>query len=403
MARLSLVLLGLLSLSSAAATAPAPEAGAQGCTKFRIQQYGSAKNIKNITVPSNLGKLNVFEDFLVSSGEAIAGGILSQPGSVQTKNGTFGLSAIYCPPTKHVPHRANTIQYLQHAITMRKEYWFGGDYPTGAFDGDHYSWVKVAREKGYHILAVDNLGEGESEHPDPIDVTQQTLQVEVINGLLVRIRKGTVGGPLSNKKFSKIIYAGHSYGSICGNGIATHHPDSVDAFVFTGYSAQFVLGTGPLGRGIPIPARLVHPDFAGLQLGYLADSSVSGRAQFFTEPPHLGGYNKSFVKYDFEHEGTGSIGELATLLYGVGPADQYKGDVFVLTGENDAIVCNVIPGMPDCGQGDNSLPAKSRNFFPNAKSFGYHIPKVTGHFANWHYSAPLSFQIVHAHLAKIGY
>ena len=48
------------------------------------------------------------------------------------------------------------------------------------------------------------------QHPDPVLVTQQTLQVEVINGLLQRLRKGTVLGPLQGKKFSKIIYAGHS-------------------------------------------------------------------------------------------------------------------------------------------------------------------------------------------------
>ena len=60
---------------------------------------------------------------------------------------------------------------------------------------------------GYHILAVDNMGEGMSEHPDPITVTQQTLQVEIINGLLMRLRAGSVGGPLKGKKFSKIIYA----------------------------------------------------------------------------------------------------------------------------------------------------------------------------------------------------
>ena len=84
MARLSLALLGLLSLSSAA---PAPEVevadieqrDVTGCTKFTIPQ--------------------VFEDFFVSSASAIAGGILANAGETQTKNGTFGLSAIYCPPT----------------------------------------------------------------------------------------------------------------------------------------------------------------------------------------------------------------------------------------------------------------------------------------------------------------
>jgi hypothetical protein len=44
--------------------------------------------------------------------------------------------------------------------------------------------------------------------------------------------------------------AGHSYGSICGNAIATHHPEDIDAFIYTGYSGDFIGGLGPLSAGV---------------------------------------------------------------------------------------------------------------------------------------------------------
>ena len=301
---------------------------------------------------------------------------------------------------------------------MRKEYWFGDTYPLG-FQGMKYSYANVARNNGYSvstlrsslicmanmvkILAVDNLGNGDSQHPDPVDVTQQTLQVAVIHEILVKLRQGTVGGPIGSKKFSKIIYAGHSYGSICGNGIATHFPSDVDAFVLTGYSAQFALGAGPLSAGVLIPAKQVSQRFKALSEGYLAMSLESGREfGLYTNPSSLGGFAAGAPKYDYKYEGTGAIGELATLLYGVGPADSYKGYVFVLTGENDAIVCNV-PPAPHCGHGATSLPATASQFFPAAKNYSYHIPPTTGHAANLHLTAPESFKIVTQYLTSVGF
>ena len=252
-------------------------------------------------------------------------------------------------------------------------------------------------------LAVDNLGNGDSEHPDPIFVTQQTLQVEVIHQIITMLREGNVPGPVSGKKFSKVIYAGHSYGSICGNGVATHHPADVDAFILTGYSGQFALGAGPLAAGLPIPADLVFDRYKTLSPGYLADSSEEGRSfGLYTNPSSLGGFDPAIPTYDYANEGTGSIGELATLLYGVGPADDYTGYILVITGENDAIVCNTLLG-PNCGQGPLSIPAQAGAFFPNAKDYSYHIPTQTGHNANLHYSSPQSFKIAMQYLASKGF
>ena len=306
---------------------------------------------------------------------------------------------------------------------MRKEYFNGLSFPTG-FDGLEYSYIETLLNNGYYVswisssstslgtgtdaisfqlIAVDNLGAGKSAHPDPTFVAQQTLQVAVIHEILQKLRAGTVGGPVGTKAFDTVIYTGHSYGSICGNGIATHYPSDVDAFVFTGYTGQFVLGAGPLASGILIPASTVHPRFAGLQAGYLAMSSELGRSEaLYTSPNSLGGFDKGVPFYDFQTEDTGSIGEIGTLLYGVGPADNFTGHVLTVTGERDAVACNVLP-TPHCGSGATSLPARAGKFFPNAKDYTYHIPADTGHATFLHQSSPATFQYIIDYLAGKGY
>src|ERR1019366_8337570 len=99
---------------------------------------------------------------------------------------TYNIAMRYCEPENIVESRANTIQYLQHAITNTKDYWNGLTYPTG-YDGDMYSWIAFASQQGYATLSVDNLGSGASAHPNPL-VVQQTLQVEIIHQILVMLR-----------------------------------------------------------------------------------------------------------------------------------------------------------------------------------------------------------------------
>lgn len=53
----------------------------------------------------------ILQGFITQQAEAIVGGALAN-GGVQT-NGSFSMAAIYCKPTRDVPKRADTIQYLQ--------------------------------------------------------------------------------------------------------------------------------------------------------------------------------------------------------------------------------------------------------------------------------------------------
>jgi hypothetical protein len=196
---------------------------------------------------------------------------------------------------------------------------------------------------------------------------------------------------------------GHSYGSICGNAIATLYPSDVDAFIYTGYSRNFKTGLGPLAAGIALPAAVARPDrFLALLSKplYLTQSLQEGRRQALYT--NVGGYDPAIVSYDFLNEGTVAIGELASLFYGIQPAPNFTGDVFVLTGKQDAICCFQITGA-DCGSGPTSIPEQAREFFPAARNFTTYIPDLTGHSPNLHYSGPQNFRVAHEYLAGRGF
>ncbi|EME47137.1 hypothetical protein DOTSEDRAFT_165945 [Dothistroma septosporum NZE10] len=349
-------------------------------------------------IPANLSNGVVLTDYLVSQGSSGLAGVLGGIGAVE-QSGSFQMSARYCVPNKSVPSRADTIQYLQHAITNTKNYWNGLTYPVG-FQGDKYSYIKVAADVS--LRAEDNLGSGNSSHPDPIAVVQMALQAQIAHQIIQMLRDGQVQGPVAGKKFNKVIYVGHNYGSIQGNAIAATFPNDVDTFVLTGYSGRFVEGLVPLASGIALPADTVMPRFADLAPGYLAQSVEAGRVYGLYTVDGVGGFDPAIAQYDFDNEGTVALGELATLFYGVTPANSYKGSVFVVTGQQDAIVCNNAVGGADCLTPTNKVE-EARGFFPAAKDYSYIIPQKTGHSANLHYSSPDSFAKIHAYLASQGF
>jgi hypothetical protein len=104
-----------------------------------------------------------------------------------------------------------------------------------------------------------------------------------------------------------------------------------------------------------------------------------GNTSYTNLSPNVGGYDPPILASNF-NEGTVALRELATIFYGLTAADDYKGNILVVTGKNDAIVCNSLPA-PDCGEGANSVPAQAGAFFPNAADYTVHLADKTGHSA----------------------
>jgi len=74
-------------------------------------------------------------------------------------------------------------------------------------------------------LAVDRLGHGTNpQHPDPFDVVQRPLQIELLHQLVRLLRAGipSAGPPA----FADVAWIGHSCGSTPGSHLAATHPNS---------------------------------------------------------------------------------------------------------------------------------------------------------------------------------
>jgi pimeloyl-ACP methyl ester carboxylesterase len=289
-----------------------------------------------------------------------------------TTTGTYDIAATYCAPEGNSPDQ---VQLLVHGATATKEYWMGG-----AWNGsDIYSWTKYANDHGFATLAVDRLGNGLSAHPDPSQEVQLTVDVEILNVIAKKIKNGEITGTSS-----KVILVGHSRGSSVAAMMAAKYPDSIDKLVLTGYTANTSNFAAAAASSQYKPAKDVDPArFGTFPEGYLTESAESGIASFC----YAGDYDPDIPLLDFATKGTIAVGEV--LAPGAVPAPNYHGPVFILTGDKD---------KPFCGT-DSTAPCEpiikaSASDFPNARNFGYFMPKNTGHCLNFHHSANQSFEAV---------
>lgn len=119
------------------------------------------------------------------------------------------------------------LQVLLHGCTYNHSYW---DAPV---INDHsYSYARYMAEAGYAVLALDQLGSGESSVPDG-DFLTVAESAGSIRQVLTSLR--TKYNPIG-KRFKKITLVGHSLGSwtaLYSEGVLGH---SVDGLVLTGVS-----------------------------------------------------------------------------------------------------------------------------------------------------------------------
>lgn len=191
--------------------APTKTHGAPSCTDFVISVPASVSNFKSLVDLSNTGSdsLNILVESTISNVSGELGLLLGLVGStLGLGTGAYSMSLRYCKPEVHIPSRQNTIHYLQHAITMTKNYWNGLDYPNG-YNGDQYSYIAYMSKQGYPTLSVDNLGSGNSTHPDPVFIVQMKLQIQIIHNIIGMLRSGGIPHPcLAGRAFDRIIYVG---------------------------------------------------------------------------------------------------------------------------------------------------------------------------------------------------
>lgn len=303
------------------------------------------------------------------------------------------VAARYCEPEVTIANRSDVVQLFMSGVTENNLYWFGLGYPNG-YDGNEYSTVDYASKQGYPTLAIDRIGVGNSTHPDPILQQQVNLEEAVSHQLVTMLKAGTA---VPGKTFNRIIFVGHSYGSILGNAQATNHPGDISAFILTGYGVSIIPVAADLPQTVPFPAALYAPRFAGFAPGYLVTSSEAGRRAYLWGKP--GSFDEGIFEKDYDDEDVVGLGELLSIDGGLKEAPASTAPVYIITGDSDDVFCLAAT----CGDGPSSPQAQACALFPKAETCEYFIPVGTGHMISLHYSAQTSFQKYHAFLASVGF
>ena len=201
----------------------------------------------------------------------------------------------------------------------------------------------------------------------------------------------------SGKKFNRVVFVGHSYGSVLGNAQATNHPDDISAFVLTGYGVSILPVAAQLPQTLPISAALYSPKFADRSPAYLVTSSKPGRRNYLWGKP--GTYDEGAFQKDFADFDVVGLGELLSIGGGLKEAPKSTAPVYIVTGDSDGVFCF----LNTCGNGRLSPQARACSLFPRASKCDYSIPRGTGHMISLHFSAQASFQAYHAFLAANGF
>lgn len=210
-----------------------------------------------------------------------------------------------------------------------QSYWFG--LPGNPDGTAKYDWVEYATQQGYPVLAIDNLGAGDSQKADPITEVQQPLQTAIVHKITQMLRAGQLSFA---PKASKVIFVGHSLGSVTGNGIATHYPTDFDAMILTGWTDTLVQAGLGLLLTILEPAQLQNPaKFGSFPPGYLAFGSRQGKRDAYYGDD--GAFSQALADWDFDHEDTITIGQIYSAFSGLERAENFKGDIFAVTGQED--------------------------------------------------------------------
>lgn len=367
-----------LAVAGLAAARPLADHVPAGPTCFPITFYvdASTQNVV-ITNPPSEHNATAIYDFMLSTvstgSQAISG--------TKTVSGGFVIEGTYCIPPPTVKD-VGALQFLVHGVTYNKTVW------AGLGISERYSWHNYATSAGYHTLAIDSLGHGQNpQHPDPLNVVQGPLHVEIMHQIISRIRSGLVEELFHARK--TIIYVGHSYGSGLGNLLSVKHPEDIDAYVLTGFSATL---TPPSSFFSDLfSAADVLDRFENYPSGYLTGRTIDGRRAVF----YAGSYDHSIVPRDFAGRDIVSVEEFFSPgLFTV--ASNYTGPVFVATGDLDEFYC--AGGPLQC---QKILDSTKTQNFPLSTNYGTYMAPNTGHCLSLHYSVAETAAAINAWLTNV--
>lgn len=296
------------------------------------------------------------------------------PDGTQLIQGSYDIYCKLCiPSSASKAASVKTVQLLTHGATLDHTYW---DISAG------HSYIDAATEAGYATLSYDQLGVGNSDHPDPIQVVQATSQVAVTHALAQLLRDAKIG----NYQFDNVVGVGHSAGSTLTQAITTQYPSDFDAVILTGtstndnYVALSMASFNLINANSDSSGR-----FDDLPAGYLTQQTAVGIQFSFYRWPN---FDTTAFNLQVANKQTNTLGVLLTLGAVVAEAPEFTGPVDVVLGENDFVFCG-----GNCTYPENQAALVESTFYPNAASGSqYYLAAGSGHAIAAHKSASASFQ-----------
>jgi len=357
-------------------------AGHATCVQGNIPVSTSAMNYElKYTGPANQ---SVLTETLVEFLQQDATLPTNTLGPKTNVSGTYNINSQICWPATGAIN-ASLVQFLTHGVGFDKSYW--------NFFSNDYSYADRAALAGYTTFFYDRLGVGQSDHPDPIQVVQAPLEINIAHGLIEMLRCGSI----SSTKFEHVIGVGHSLGSELTNALTAQYPKDLDAAVLTGFSVESS-GFPSFFSGLNLAlANQNQPQrFTNLPNGYaVSDSLISNQFGFLRLP----NFDYDVLLAAEATKGTFTIGELFTNSMFVSPAPQFTGPIDVVDGENDLPFC-----QSNCLAPTNKAAEVKGALYPAASAGSqYYIAKGAGHGLNLHFVAPQAYQHIFSFIAANGF
>ena len=112
--------------------------------------------------------------------------------------GTYTIRGTHCKSTVKSKNN-NRLQFLVHGILSSRHNWSGEDSDgQKPYHGSNYSYVDYVTQRGYDTLAIDRLGSGQSDKPDPVLNVQLPAEIETTKSVLDKIKQGRLGKTYQN-------------------------------------------------------------------------------------------------------------------------------------------------------------------------------------------------------------
>lgn len=263
-----------------------------------------------------------------------------------------------------------TLLLALHGANYNHKYW---DVPE--INGHDYSFARYMAAQKYAVLAIDQLGTGESDKPCG-DLLTLDETAGAIHQVIGQLRAGA--GDIRHA-FNRVVLVGHSLGSI--NAV-------YEQATYTDADALITTGMGHVLHELPIPTSVIQEMLQHKYFPFPDDL----RAELFYYAP---GADPEVIAYDRDH--LADLLPRAQLLTGVFAAfnstlnrvGAVQGPVLVQLGEHDAL----FPA---------SLADDESAFYTSASSVTVQALPGVGHDVNTHFGNHTSWRLMDKWIRRQG-